>query len=283
MFVLKIENENKEILDFSREPYLVVTKIDGLAPVKATINANKNIGFDGERFISSYIDARNINIMIKIVGQVEEKRTMLYRYVKTKSPIKLYFKTENRDMWINGYVEDMQIDYFSNLQTVQITVLCPQPYWKDMQEIINESIAIIPQFEFIFSCEDGSSFEFGKYTDTNETLIVNHGDVPTGIEITMRARGVVVNPKIFNKQTAQFFGLEITLQSGDIVEINTNDGLKSVYLIRGAEKKNIFNNIVKGSTWLKLDKTDNIFLYETFAGADLLEISFKHQASYEGV
>lgn len=76
MYELKIQNEYGDTLNFMGDPDYAISKIEGLGPVVATINTNKNIGFDGARFISSYVDSRNINIYVNILGNTEEKELL---------------------------------------------------------------------------------------------------------------------------------------------------------------------------------------------------------------
>ena len=82
--------------------------------------------------------------------------------------------------------------------------------------------------------------------------IINNGDVETGIIIEMLASGNVVNPTIYNADTRGSFGLNITLQMGDKVTINTTPGNKSVILTRYGIERNIINNITKIRNGLSL-------------------------------
>ena len=96
--------------------------------------------------------------------------------------------------------------------------------------------------------------------------------------------GEVINPKIFNRETREFFGIDYTFKNGDEVTIATQEGQKSVTLLREGKTINIFNYISKSSTWLQLDIGDNVFTYEADEnGADFMQIRFLHYPLYGGV
>ena len=67
------------------------------------------------------------------------------------------------------------------------------------------------------------------------------------------------------------------------ITISTIKGHKTVHLFRDGVETNIFNNIMKGISWLELEPGDNIFVYETEKGSENLNIVFNHTNNFEGV
>ena len=83
--------------------------------------------------------------------------------------------------------------------------------------------------------------------------------------------------------TNENFSLDITMQTGDIITINTRRGNKSITLNRNGVITNILNDMVQGSEWLNLTVGDNVFSYTCETGAENLYIIATLQPIYEGV
>lgn len=282
MFEVTVENKKGNILNFVQNENYSITSITGLGPPDAAINTVNVGSFDGERFNSSKLGMRNIVMTIAILGDIETNRIALYKVFKSKEWIKFNYKNGLRDVFIEGYIESAPIDLFSQNQEVQVSILCPDPYFKNAEEIIEDMNLIISMFYFPFAIADEGQ-TFSQYDEVLEKTIVNEGDVEKGMVIELQAIGEVKNPKIFNRDTTDFFGLNITMQQGDLITISTIKGSKTVYLFRNGEQINIFNNIMKDITWLQLDPGDNVFTYEAATGAEYLNIIFRHIDNYEGV
>jgi hypothetical protein len=103
--------------------------------------------------------------------------------------------------------------------------------------------------------------------------------------IELYARTAVSNPKIYNYITQDFIGINYTMQQADLITIDTRQGQKSVTLLRGGVETNLFNYVIKDSTWLQLPANGGTFVYEVGEGYDTadLAVTFKHYNMYEGV
>lgn len=282
MFEVLVENKRGHKIDFVQNNKYAITNISGLGPPDAEINLSEVGPLDGAEFNSSKLKVRNIVMTIEILGNVEANRIALYKVFKSKEWIKFYYKNGLRDVYIEGYIENAPVELFTQNEAIQISILCPDPYFKNAQEIIEDIGIIINNFSFPFAIEE-EGIPFSKYDEILEKTVVNNGDVEKGVIIEIRASGNVLNPKIFNRETAEFFGLNIELIEGDVVTITTIKGLKTVFLLRNAETINIFNNIMKDITWLQLAPGDNVFTFEAEKGIEFLNIMFRHIDNFEGV
>ena len=284
MFKITLENEYGKKLVFNEinSPFTIV-EMDGLNPPEATINTSINANLDGGKFNSSKVNMRSLNIIIAITKNAEQSRLKLYSVLKIKKYIKMYYESPLRDVYIEGYIEAMPISHFENPQKMTLSILCPQPYFKCAQEIINEASTVKPMLHFPFATVKEKPVPF-SYTEIVSVFnIANDGDVETGLIIELYARNTVNNPKIFNYKTSEFFGVNFNMQAGDVIEINTNKGQKSIRLLREGNYTNLFRNRMKGSTWFELLADENIFTFEAEYGVDNLLVSFKHYNLYEGV
>lgn len=286
MYSLILENDKKQKVELTHNVEYSVLEIQGLNPPSATINTSETALFDGGRFVSSKVDMRSINISIGINRNAESNRLALYKIVKPKQHITLYYKNGQRDVYIEGYVESIEVDYFGMKQTVEISILCPEPYFKNAEQMIEEVTVIIGAFHFPFAIEATVPipFSYYDYEQIGEINIYNVGEVACGMTVEIYVNGTVTNPQIFNRETREFFGINYTFQLGDVVYITTQRGSKTVRLLRDGEYINLFNYIVKNSKWLQLEVGDNIFTYDADESTEEnMIVRFIYSPLYGGV
>lgn len=293
MFNLKVENANGQQLTLThRESEYQVVQIDGLNPPNALLNSSTVAGMDGSRFASSRLEARNIVITIKVNGDVEANRLFLYKYFRTKQYCKIYFKNGSRDVYAEGYVETIETNLFENGQSMQISIVCHNPYFKAVDEIVNDISQVIGVFEFPFAFgADGvvagtttdDAIEFSRIDKDRYVNVINNGDDVSGFIIEIMASGSVVNPKIFSIDTNEQMIVNTSLVAGDLLIINTQQGEKSITLRRNGVDTNYLRYLRKNSSWLKLNTGDNQFTIDADTGADLMQVLFKYRTKYEGV
>lgn len=281
MFTLIAENKYGQQLELTHNDAYVITSIDGLDPPDAVINTTRNANADGSVFNSSYVDNRLIIITLSINGPAEDNRLELYRYFKVKYPVKLYYKNEARDVYIDGYVRNITINFFNMKQVAQITVFCPEPYFNGKMLEIEEFSNVEKLFEFPF--EIVTPIEFGAIETETEKIVINYGDVESGCKFILEAKEAVVNPTIYNTGTSEFYKLNITMARGDEITINTMKKQKSVMLLSNGVTTNIIGNLVNGSTWFQLLPGDNLFLITADTGAVNLEAYCLITNRFEGV
>lgn len=286
MFVAKIENTKNQILTLTQdESRFQVYSIQGLNPPKAALNFSKVAGLDGSRFNSAKLEERNIVIYIKLNGNIEANRIYLYTFFNTKEWCKFYYKNGSRDVYIEGYVETAECDLFSNNEMMQISIICPNPYFKAMQEIVNDISKALAKFVFPFSINQNEPMAFSTIDTSKVTNVYNDSESETGVIIEIDILGNVNSIMIRSVSTGETFKLSYSFEENDKVIIDTNVGEKSITLIRNGIKYNIFAAINKGSNFFQLSIGDNWFSYLVDDGDNdnLIHIAFKHYTLYRGV
>lgn len=283
MYSLIIQNKDKLQLEFnSIGAAYNITNAQGLSSPKNTINTNVSALIDGGTFNSAKVNMRTINLAFTIEYPVEANRLKVYKVLRAKEPITLYYKSNILDLFIEGYVETLDIGHFDKKQKATVAILCPFPYWKNAQQIINQLSVITNMFHFPFPYSD--SIVFGAIDTEAKAVVVNNGGITTGLTFELYAKQPVTNPKIFDYVTQDYIGLNFSMQAGDLITINTMTGEKSVTLIRNAIETNIFNNLQRGSTWLQLAAGGSVYVYQIDSGSlQSLEVDIKHYDLYEGV
>lgn len=282
MFELSVKNDRGDILDFKNNDKYVIYKIEGLAPPKATISSSSNTTTDGTNISSVRLEKRNIVIYVAINGDIEANRIGIYKYFPVKKNITLYFKNGSRDVYINGVVELIECDLFSNRQVAQISIICPRVYFKDVNALISQFSDVSALFTFPFAISS-NGIEFSAITTNVRKKIVNYGDAPTGAVIKLFAIGTVENPVIYDVLKRTHIKLNYTMQASDTIVINTNVGEKSITLIRSGVSSNLLGYMALSSEWLTLEAGDNVFTYDCESGNSSLQITFTTEVLYSGV
>lgn len=282
MFNLTVENFSGERLELTNEVDCEVVGIDGLTPPSANIVTSQIALMDGTKFNSATVNQRNIVIHLQLVHNVEEMRIKLYRYFRIKQYCKIYYSNRHREVYCEGYVETFENDRFVLNNQVDISIICPSPWFKEMNEIITEMASVLSLFEFPFAIE-AAGIEFSKLDKEHRTAVLNSGDVDGGMRIELFATSEVINPRIINTDTHEIIGINFEMQEGDMVEISTVRGDKHVWLTRGGQTTNIINTVMKDPDWMQIPPGICEFTYDCVSGQEFLSVRFVTQNLYEGV
>lgn len=281
MYTLIAENEHGERLSLTDSPRWDVADVTGTNPPPASINRSQLAGANGSRVNSTRSQERNIVITLNLKVPIEENRLILYRFFRTKERVLILYRNKHRDVYIPGYVETVENNPWTDLQQPQISIICPDPFWRAAVQQIAEFSIVRPLFEFPFAIP-AAGVEFSVLDRLTSTEI-NAGEIETGAVIVFSARGEVVNPRIYNRTANSFFGLDVTMLTGDLITVNTLRGEKSVTLLRGGVTGNYINNCSAGSEWLKFPPGQNLIDYDAESGAEYLDVSLTLTPLFEGV
>ena len=281
MYTLIVQNKYGQQLELTHNPAYTVYNIEGLDPPDAQINTTHNAGYDGSVFNSAYEKERTIVITMTIESPAEVNRIALYRYLKTKFPVRVFYKNGTRDVFIDGFVQAMQIGFFQRKQVIQITIFCPHSNFSGTVSTAQDFSTAQPLFEFPFEIEE--PIPFSEIVTGLEKSIINAGDVDTGVMITIDAIGEVTNPKIYNVDNSTFMILNVSMVAGDTIRINTRQGEKSITMRRAGVETNLIGSMQRNSSWFSLVPGDNIFTTAADDGVENMMVTFTVVDQYQGV
>ncbi len=269
------------------ETGFAVTSLTGIGPNKTDINTVEIATQDGVIFNSARTGSRNIVMKIQFVGDdIEACRRKSYRYFPVKQRLTMEFTTDTRKSTISGYVESNEVSIWSKNETAQISIICPDPYFKAVGSD-NAAIAFYghaPAFEFPFENEDGTaSLETGSIATSSQANLLYAGDADTGVIFNIHATGDAKNITLYNLDYNETMVLNVTMVAGDDLVVNTCAGQKSVTLIHEGTPTNILNKLDKNPTWFKVRAGDNTFAYAVEEGLDNLTLTAKCITLYEGL
>lgn len=284
MFSLKIESSLGLVeLTHDLKNYAVIS-VQGLTPPPTTINTAIAGNIDGSFFNSARVEQRNIVITIVLRGNIEVNRQRLYRIFPRKAPITVYFSNKHRDVKIQGYVETLEGDLFVKQEQMQISIICPRPYFEGIDTVVNYLGNTQPLLEFPFSIEEDDPIEFS--TQSNDPIFVfnNEGDVETGGVFTFNISGSVSGLTLTNFTTLAYMGFNYTFSAEDVITISTIQGNLYAKLIRNGATINLLNYLTSGSSWIKMAVGQNELIFTLSSGDDEdVQCSFSAPTLYGGV
>lgn len=243
--------------------------LEGQTAANADISSVVIGGIDGDIPNNVQTQPRTIVLTLRINPSVnvEEAKRQILNVVKLKQNGYLLWEQNERTVRIEGVVESVEMPRWNNAVAMQITLHCSQPFWEDIENVVQEISEIINlhyftniQGDMLYFPESG--IPFGQYDFLRTKTYTNLGDVDVGIEIEIKAYDTVTNP-VITDTFGHFFGVghgndnkKVTMQAGDIIRINTNKGQKSVVL-NGTT--NLLDKVLPQSTWLQLRAGGNQF------------------------
>lgn len=280
MLQLDFISARGDALPLANNPLFHLIHVDGHTVASTSIASAVVGGIDGD--IVNNIQATPRTIIIDLQPRsgvdVEEAKRTILKVIKLKQQGALIWTQNERTVVINGVIEAITMPRWTNAAVMQITLHCEQPFWEDIDDVIQQiSDAISLHYftgnvgDMLYFTEDG--LPLGEYDTTRTKSFHNGGDVAVGLEIRILAHDTVTNPIIYD-QNGNYFGVgyeyesesgagigtawvsvPFVMQAGDEVIITTHKGRKTVKY----NGVNIFDKIKPNSTWLQLETGDNTF------------------------
>lgn len=110
---------------------IYVSNIEGLGYPQTNITSSKIAQYDIALYNSQEVNERNIVLTLGMIGapSVEGSRHLLYDYLPIRTPIILEILTDERCAYVNCYVETIEPGIFEELEAVQVSLICLDPYF----------------------------------------------------------------------------------------------------------------------------------------------------------
>jgi hypothetical protein len=244
-----------------------IRNIDGLDPVKASVNTTPLGAVDGVSYVGSNVPSRNIVLTLHPNPDwdnwtIETLRRLLYSYFMPKLPTRLVFYSDDLiPVEIYGIVEDASINQFSKDPELLVSVVCPNPYFTALEPTVIT----------------GSAIRAGG----DPIIVENMGNLETGFQLKVTAL-TPPNPT------------QITVQIGDpaissfVVAASVNDTkyfeMSSVPMHKYVQNVEIGTGLItnllstitiqEGSDWPTLEKGENEFSVITDQGEQDWELTY---------
>lgn len=264
--------------------------VTGLSDLEDTIYSTSSNGQDGDTYVGVRIEPRNIVIKGKIKDTTKVNQLMYRRnaakILNPKIAGTLYYTVGTYQRKIGAIVDGApKFSRPDQSQEFEVDFKCLSPFWEEERETKEDIATWIGDWEF--PCEiirdDEQSMIFGHHEESVIVDVYNGGDITTGMKLVFRALGALSNPLLFNVNTREFIQVNIDLESGDVLTIDTNYGSKTVTLLHNGATSNVYRYIDTDSTFMQLDVGDNLFRYDASSGFDNLECSIYYSKKYLAV
>lgn len=258
-----------DLLSLTENINFKLSNVDGLTSASVELSSSTVASMDGDNVNNKRAIPRGIVFDLAIEGaDVEEKKRYVLRYIKPKQKARLRWTQNDREIEIEGIVETIEMPRYTKSVVMQVSMYCSQPFWEDINYIVQEISEILNLHYFTNDENDmlyfpADGIPFGEYDANRTKVFENSGDVSVGMEIRIIALGNVGNPVLYNSD-GKFFGVNISMVSGDEIVISTVKGEKSIKY----NGNNIIDKIKVGSTWLQLECGENEFTIDSDDGTE---------------
>lgn len=264
-------------IEFSLASGFILTRdTTGLTENFITVTTSKGVGQKGETLQSANVDPRSINIAGFIQGLSTAGKERLLDVVLPEVPAKLYHNGEYYLSVTPTQTPTIEAeDYFARFQ---FSLVAPYPYWIAAASKSTAIFELKPKFKFPVKWVE--PYKFAEGMETAFVNVKNTGQVETPFEVTFRADGEVVSPKVTNVNTGQFLLLNRTMQSGEIVTVDITHSL--VYITSSIDG-DIRGDLDIDSDLFRLKPGDNFLKPEAESNLAALKVSVEYSYEKAGV
>lgn len=284
-------NENGVSLEFTDTfaPWLL-ENCEGIYEVKNTVATSANTMTDGSTYQGSTTAMRNIIMTLRDRPEADhqENRRILYSLFKAKSPGKFTYYEGETVREIDYYVESVTIDSEPRSRRATISLLCPDPFFVDLEDVKVQLAGWHADFEWQHEFPPQGE-EFGHRVAEYLKTIENESAADhIGLTITIEALGELQNPSITHVEQGESIEVGTTASPlnmivGDKVIITTHTNNKHAYLIRNGVKTDINEYLSEDSEFLQLMSGNNTFGYAAVSGTEYIALTIAFRYRYTGV
>lgn len=273
--------------------------ISGLGPVKGSISTTDLATGNGVIINNARQGERNIVFNIEFMSNpdIEATRYLCYDMFQVGEEVTLLFETDRRLALATGVVETNEPNIFSEKETVQVSVICPSPFFKRYSPDGPVTVSFTdlePLFEFPFSNESLTTrmIELANITRMKEHSVYYPGDAKVGFEMQIHFSGPATNIKVYDVNNVGTIAIDTTklaaimgspIKDGDMMEISTHFGRKHVKMWRNGMPRNVINAVTSYTDWPVMRPGENRYSY--WAETGFLNITFDllYDVYYKGI
>jgi len=286
--VIRCINEDGFALDFTERGFgpFLLTDAEGLYESKNTVYVSENSMIDGATYQGSVAKYRDIELTLTDIGDYVANRNALNRLFKEKSKGTLIFwEGDASPRKIDYYVEKFNSSGEDPFREHEISLICPDPFFYDIDGSEEAMASWVSAFTFPFS-STSAGFVFGY--QSNEKIKTIQNDIAEdniGVTITITCMGNVTNPSITHIETGDRIsighaGKPFEIVTGDVVTITTATGNKHVTLTHDGQTSEVNHYLTEDSIFVQLMRGSNSFGFNADSGLNNMSISIAYTFKY---
>lgn len=286
---------------------LDITAVTGLESSEIEISTSQNALVDGETVDGKKIKARPIHIEARFRSNADnaKNRAEIIKFFNPKytgkALIVLMGVSRNIEYELEGWTFKKQVNMDENLK-ILVDLKCPDPYMLNVDNFGQNMARVTPLFAFPWRVSGHNQVAAYDVVDAgnshylrgcalqghvasykvfkSDVLLLNDGDVPTGVQICFKAaRGPVTNPKITNTMTGEYMRVKVAMEQGDELIIDT-DERHQVIELNGV---NTYQKIDRHSTPFQLVVGNNYLVYDADSDYTNMDVYLYYRPKYLGV
>ncbi|GLO64755.1 phage distal tail protein [Oceanobacillus kimchii] len=262
---LTYENARGERIVFYLSPILIES-LTGIGEVDADLQGQKSPYQDGETHLDAILQPRFIDLEGSILKtDLKEMKTYRKHILRVCNPKlglgKITLELDGDIKEIYGVLDGAPTFPERGRDVWQkflITWKCPDPYWRDPQEVSRALRAYEGKFTFPFTFP----VQFGIEGDV--TTLQNDGDTSTPVTISIQ--GPISRPMIENRTTGKHITVNTTLSPEEVLYIDTSRQHKHVEIYRGNHIIRAMGYLDHNSDFWELEVGDNEIRYRADEG-----------------
>lgn len=274
---------NRIIFSYENDTPFFIKSITGIHEMIGNVSTTKNAWSVGEKYNGTSISKRNIVINIEMFDNFVNNRLLLYKMLPLKEIGKLYYYEDDISRKIEYYVESVSISDSGIPRTAQISLICNNPYFTDIEENVVNIFNWEPKLEFPISINNEEKMEFARKNSNILAIIENDTNIEIGMHIKFTFKDEVVNPGLLNINSQETLMLNGLFSSNDIVEITTFINNKNIVLLQDDQKKNINNLLKFGTKYLQVHPGTNTFKSISDSGTSNFITEISYVKNYEAI
>lgn len=258
-----------------------LVSLDGVYSIKNAVNTSQNATTDGSSYSGEALEQRNIVITANIRRNYQKNRDTLSRVFKVHSEGTFYHTEEGQTRKIEYYVESIDIAEKGIIRPCTISLICPDPYFKDDEATHIEMASWEDGFEFELEIDEEAGMEFGTRSKETIKVVDNDSTTSIGIQMTIIAEDTVINPMIMNVTTGETLKLLCEMLPDDEIVITTDLGNIDVILRRGGKEYDYNYTVDEDNEgYVQLETGRNYINYTADSGGDYMNVNFDFENRY---
>ncbi len=272
------KNAEGDELEIAYHPPYILKSIEGITGFKNNIILSNSGQRDGGIRNGAYVEPRHITMQVVLVQDIEYHTERLRGLFVPKELGTFYYYGDSYTRKIDYEVDNLDIPHTpKRTKTALISLTCSDPYFRDADEYSKNMAAKTPMISAPLALPPWGLVASVSATRQEEP-VVNGGNKETGITITFLAKGPVSTPRLDNLTTGEYIKVDVDMEAGQQLTINTNFGHKAITL----DGVNINNKKDRMSEFIQLTKGENILKYGADSGRTDLDVYLRWSAEYTG-
>lgn len=254
---------------------------EGMSASNYELVTEGNTGMDG----SVVTNRRTLARQIELTGTYfSHERKNFLSFFNPKFPGTLTVTYNGVTRFINyeiSYINFESTKIYREKERFIIRLLCPQPYFLDIDDFGQDIAAVQDIFAFPYVQFDDSGIITDYMLFDSKVPLSNKGDMPCGFIVQITAKAPVTNPEFINTTTGEQIEILTNMVHDDVLMINTKQ--REIGITLNGNDISMLYNPANSKPDMQLQTGENLVEYSAEVGLDSMEVKLFYRPMYLGV